>query len=211
MRKPSKIGASCRRCVGSSLIAVQFGRARKPTIADYSRRPGSPRFSGCRLRPDGHSISTRRTRVGRAIAAGTGPNAKQPAAGEILMNEGDRDAALADGGGDALDRAEANVATGEHARHAGLDQIGVAAFLPATRFDHIAAGENIAARVARDFGRQPSGFGVGADEHEQPPRLFSTDFIGCAIDNVDRGQMAVAVDAVTSERSAVRMFDLLRI
>ena len=83
------------------------------------------------------------------------------------MNKGDRDAALADGGGDALHRAEANVAAGEHARHAGLDQIRVAAFVPAPCFHHIAAGQNIAARVTRDFRRQPVRFGVGADEHEQ--------------------------------------------
>ena len=77
---------------------------------------------------------------------------------QILMDKGDRNAAFADGGATRLTRLEPNVATGEHARYAGFDQIGVAAFLPASRFDHIAAREDIAAWVARDFGRQPASF-----------------------------------------------------
>ena len=84
----------------------------------------------------------------------------------------------------------------EHARNARLDQIGVAALLPAARFDHVAASQNIAARITRDFGRQPAGFGVGANEHKQSPRLLATDFAITpkAIENVDRSQVAVAVD-----------------
>ena len=45
---------------------------------------------------------------------------------QVLVDEGDRHAALADRGGDALDRAEAHVAAGEDARDAGLEQVGVA-------------------------------------------------------------------------------------
>src|SRR5258708_21171866 len=110
------------------------------------------------------------------------------------MNKSDGDAAFADGGGYALDRAEANIATGEHAGDAGFDEIGVAALLPAARFDHVAAGENIAARVTSNFWRQPTGFGVGANEHKQSPRVLSPDFTGVAVENVEPGQMGVAVD-----------------
>ena len=85
------------------------------------------------------------------------------------MDKGDRDAAFADGGGDPLHGAIAHISAGEHAWHAGFDEIGVAALLPATRFDDVAASQNIATRITRDFRRQPSSFGVGADEHEQSP------------------------------------------
>jgi hypothetical protein len=46
---------------------------------------------------------------------------------EILMDKGDRDTALANGGRDALHRAKPNGPAGEHARNAGLDKIWVAA------------------------------------------------------------------------------------
>src|ERR1700732_3985535 len=41
---------------------------------------------------------------------------------QVLVDERDRDRALADARGDALDRAAAHVAGHEHARHAGLQQ-----------------------------------------------------------------------------------------
>ena len=85
------------------------------------------------------------------------------------MDKGDRDAALAHRGGDALHGAIAHISTGEHAWHTGFDEIGVAALLPAARFDDVAASQNIATRVTRDFRRQLSSFGVRADEHEQSP------------------------------------------
>ena len=50
---------------------------------------------------------------------------------QVLVDEGDRHAALADGGGDALDRAEADVAAGEDAGHARLEQVRVAVERPA--------------------------------------------------------------------------------
>ena len=52
---------------------------------------------------------------------------------QVLMHEGDRHAALADGGGDALDGAEPDVAAREDARDAGLEQVRVAVELPAPR------------------------------------------------------------------------------
>ena len=50
-----------------------------------------------------------------------------------LVDEGDGHAALADRGGDALDRAEADVAAREDARNARLQQIRVAIERPALR------------------------------------------------------------------------------
>ena len=52
---------------------------------------------------------------------------------EVLVHEGDRHAALADRGGDALDRAEAHVAAREDARDARLEQVRVAVELPVRR------------------------------------------------------------------------------
>ena len=46
------------------------------------------------------------------------------------MHEGDRHAALADGGGDAFDGAEADVAAREDARDARLEEVRVAVELP---------------------------------------------------------------------------------
>ena len=54
---------------------------------------------------------------------------------QVLVDEGDRHAALADRRGDALDRAEADVAAREDAGDARLEQVGVALELqrPAAR------------------------------------------------------------------------------
>jgi hypothetical protein len=49
---------------------------------------------------------------------------------EVLVHEGDRHAALADCRGDALDGAESDVAAGEDARDAGLEEVRVAVELP---------------------------------------------------------------------------------
>ena len=71
------------------------------------------------------------------------------------MHEGDRHAALADGGGDALHRARAHVAAREDARHARLEQVRISVERPAARIADIGAGEHVAAPVERDLGRQP--------------------------------------------------------
>src|SRR5205823_3260572 len=49
---------------------------------------------------------------------------------QVLVDEGDRHAALADGRCDALHRPEAHVAAGEDAGDARLEQVGVALELP---------------------------------------------------------------------------------
>jgi hypothetical protein len=105
------------------------------------------------------------------------------------MDKGDRDAAFADSGGDTLHRAEADVPASEDAWHARLDAIGAAAFFPSARFDYVVASQNVATRVPEDFGRQPAGFGIGANE-----RLLAARFVGPPIHNVDRREVGVAVD-----------------
>jgi len=52
---------------------------------------------------------------------------------EVLVHEGDRHAAFADRGRDSLHRAEADVAAGEDARHARLEEVRVALDIPAAR------------------------------------------------------------------------------
>jgi hypothetical protein len=91
---------------------------------------------------------------------------------QVLVDEGNRHAALADGRGDAFDRAQADIAAGEDARRAGFKEIGIAAERPAPGFFQIVAGEDVSARVARDVGRQPRGFRVSADEDEQAAAIM---------------------------------------
>src|SRR5690348_1472635 len=50
---------------------------------------------------------------------------------QISVHERNRHAAFADGRRDALDGAQANVAAGEYARHAGFEQIRIAGERPA--------------------------------------------------------------------------------
>src|SRR2546430_7568259 len=91
---------------------------------------------------------------------------------EILMDECDRYAAFTDARSDALDRAVANVADRENARHAGLQQIRIAlerprAVLLRHKVGHVASGANVTALVANYRRRQPRCRGVGSDEHEK--------------------------------------------
>src|SRR5688572_2828245 len=76
-----------------------------------------------------------------------------------LVDLADRDRALADGGGDALDRATAYVAHGEHAGATGLEHAVVAV--------GGASGENEALLVQRDLPLEPAGVGGSTDQHEQ--------------------------------------------
>ena len=115
---------------------------------------------GTAMELDGHA---------RIVAhAGCATRARIP---EVLMHEGDRHAALADGGGDALDRAEPHVAAGEDAGHARLEQVRVAVERPAPAGAHVRAGEHVAVVVERDLGREPRRLRVRADEDVQPARL----------------------------------------
>ena len=87
---------------------------------------------------------------------------------QVLMYEGDRHAALADGGGNTLYGGEPDVAAGEDARGAGLEQVRIAVELPAPGGGHVGAREHVAVAIERHLGRQPGGLCVRADEDEQP-------------------------------------------
>src|SRR3954452_13929761 len=112
---------------------------------------------------------------------------------EVLVHEGDGHAALADRGGDALDRSVADVAAGEDAGHARLEQVGVALGRPAARRAHVRAREHEALRVERDLLGQPFRLGVGADEDEETTGVHAGDLVRLAVADVDRLQRALAV------------------
>src|SRR3954454_938702 len=112
---------------------------------------------------------------------------------EVLVHEGDGHAALADRGGDALDRSVADVAAGEDAGHARLEQVRIAPGPQAARLAHVRAGEHEALRVERDLLREPSRLGVGADEDEEAAGVDAGDLVGLAVADVDRLQRALAV------------------
>src|SRR3954453_534946 len=104
------------------------------------------------------------------------------------MYEGDGHAALADRGGDALDRGGADVAAGEDARDARLEQMRVPLERPATRRAQVRAGEDEALLVQRDVLREPAGLRVGADEDEQAARAEPGHGAGSTVADVDRLQ-----------------------
>src|SRR5215208_2934618 len=83
---------------------------------------------------------------------------------EVLVDERDRHAALADGRRDAFHRAEPHVAAREDPRYARLEQVRIAFELPPSDEWDVGAGEHEAAAVACDLGRQPGRLRVGADE-----------------------------------------------
>src|SRR5882757_7335083 len=91
--------------------------------------------------------------------------------GEVLVDDADGHRALADGGGDALDRAGAAVADGEDAGEAGLqgeggaaDRAGGAAEVGDLEVD---PGEEEAVVVLGEGAVEPLGARVGADEDEK--------------------------------------------
>src|SRR5262249_11655643 len=112
---------------------------------------------------------------------------------EVLVHEGDRHAALADGGGDAFDRAEPDIAAREDARDARLEQVRVAVELPASRVAYVGAREHVAAAVECDLRRQPGRLSIRSDEDEQPAGLEAGRIPGRGIPDVDRLERDVAV------------------
>src|SRR3954453_5164548 len=65
---------------------------------------------------------------------------------QVLVHERDRHAALADRGRDALHGREPDVAAGEDAGHARLQEVGVALQRPPSRRGDVRAGEDEAVR-----------------------------------------------------------------
>ena len=112
---------------------------------------------------------------------------------EVLVDERDRHAALSDGGGDALHRAEADVAAGEDAWDARLEQERIALELPPVGDAEIRAREHIAAGIERDLLRKPAGLGVGADEDVEPAGLVAARLARLRVADVDRLERQLAV------------------
>src|ERR1700744_6071226 len=106
--------------------------------------------------------------------------------GEVLVDDADGHRALADGGGDALDRAGAAVADGEDTGEAGLERHRGAAAVDRVGVEvgdvegaagdgagveggdgGAPAGEKEAGVVLGQLAAEPLGAGVGADEDEE--------------------------------------------
>src|SRR6186997_712985 len=112
---------------------------------------------------------------------------------QVLVHERDRHASLADRGRHALHRRVADVAAGEDAGNARLEQVRVAVERPPARGAHVRARENEAAAVERDLGRQPRGLGVRPDEDVEPARLDARRLPRVGIAQVDRLERRLAV------------------
>ena len=112
---------------------------------------------------------------------------------EVLVHEGDRHAALADGRRDPLDRPAANVAAREDARHARLQEIRIAVEPPTVRGGRIQPGDDVTAAVECDLLREPSRLGVGADEDVEPAGVEPRRLTARRVVDVDRLQRGRAV------------------
>src|ERR1043166_2831043 len=93
---------------------------------------------------------------------------------EELMDELDRDRALADGRGDAVHRALPDVPCGEDTRHVGLERERAAFERPGLVVLDIRSSENEPAVPPRELLWEPVSIRVGADHEEErigPHRL----------------------------------------
>src|SRR4051794_40171837 len=92
-----------------------------------------------------------------------------------LMNEGDSDGALADGGGDALHVSGADIADSEDAGQTGLEQVRRAGGRPLLFREvvgkKVGAGADEAGGIERDASVQPAGVRDGAGHEEEVPDL----------------------------------------
>src|SRR3954470_1945991 len=124
-----------------------------------SRGRGAPRTTApppCRLRPRSRATGSPlwRSRP-RADGGWCAPRSSAPflraQAGfrvlEVLVHEGDRHAALADGRGDALHRTEPHVAGRKDARDARFEEVWVALELPVCRRSPVGARKHVAPAV----------------------------------------------------------------
>src|SRR6266511_1055566 len=84
--------------------------------------------------------------------------------GQVLMDKGDRHAALTNPRSTALDRAEPDIAGGEHAGVASLQQERFTIEPPVRRTRQLAAGADKALGVGLNLRRQPVGARNSPDE-----------------------------------------------
>ena len=113
------------------------------------------------------------------------------------MHEGDRHAALADCGRDALDGGEAHVPAREDAGDARLEEVRIPVERPVPRSAEVGTREDEAMPVERNRGRQPGGLGVGADEDVEPARIEPPRLSRVHAPEVDRLERGVSVRAGT--------------
>jgi hypothetical protein len=88
---------------------------------------------------------------------------------QVLGHLGGGDRAFADCGGDAFDRAVADIAGGEYAGQAGFEREWRSLQWPAGRWasgaGEVASGDHEAVLVSADLGREPAGVWHGTDQH----------------------------------------------
>src|SRR3990172_2511760 len=105
------------------------------------------------------------------------------------MDECNRHASLAYGGGYPFDGAQAHVATSKNTGHARLEQVRVAAVGPAAGLLEVVTRHNVPTLVRSDVGRQPLGFRVCPDEDEKAPALVPLHRIARDVADVDCDQV----------------------
>ncbi len=89
-----------------------------------------------------------------------------PIVRQILVDERDRHASLANGRRNTFDRAQPHIAARKNAGDARFEKIGIAAVRPATGLLQIVTGQNISASITRDVRGQPLSLGVSSNEDE---------------------------------------------
>ncbi len=87
--------------------------------------------------------------------------------GQILVNKSNCHAAFAYTGGDPLDRSMPYIPCCEDARHAGFQQVWIAARIPFPESSCLEAGHEIAALIIGDGLRQPVRLRIRPDEDKQ--------------------------------------------
>src|SRR4051794_36121440 len=108
------------------------------------------------------------------------------------MNEGDCDAALADGRCHALHRSGADIADGEDPWNARLESERLPIVLPLSRRYRVGSRQDETVLVARELRGEPAGRRFGADEDEERARLASRCRAGSSIDDLDRLELFVS-------------------
>src|SRR5579871_4820135 len=103
---------------------------------------------------------------------------------QILVNERDCHASLADGGRHSLHWAQSYIAARKNARDTCLKKIRIATLRPATGLPQIIACQNISSSVAGDIRWQPFGLCVGSNEDEQAAGIVPSDLPARAVANV---------------------------
>ena len=130
-RPTGSVAARRRRAAPAPSPSSSSSRpaARSPCSAITS--PGSARRRRRRPRPTRASCSSSRSSNRSTARSSAAVSARRSCLDQVLVDQRDRHRALADGAGDALDRARAHVAGDEHAGHAGLEHVRFALERPA--------------------------------------------------------------------------------